>query len=207
MIACQTRDTIIQFSFEKRLDVQIFTTNLKVVPITPTDVGNCCLLYSDWTTHRISAMTEKIERWDKKWSRKNPWSVFAVRLLGNNAFLGYIGFKRVSPRDKSALPAPLAVELFGHGYSEFWQDYGVEATAAVIKTYVQAVHQKFKLHPTLVLDKITAIATRDNKISNKALAQAGMKMTKIHEFNTYYSFEVQKVLEEEEKSPTKSTGD
>ncbi|HSX03359.1 MAG TPA: hypothetical protein VLG76_01375 [Rhabdochlamydiaceae bacterium] len=152
-------------SVGKELSVVIDTPHLQIKSVDVCDIGDIWKLYKKEKT--LPEITRKVANWETLWEAGNPCSVLAVRLNGSsNQFIGYLGLKRKCSG---------FVKLFGHGYSDYWNVYGYEATAAVTQAYVRGINAKLK--PEIPFCLIEA-ETEVNKNSNQILRKFGQEHIK-----------------------------
>ncbi len=160
------------YPVSKQLIVSIKTPHLVIRSVRPYDTNDFCTLFADKKTYE--EIIKKVKKWSARWDAGHYCSVLAVRLNGpSNKFIGYLGLK-----DKNNGK----VKLFGHGYTDYWERYGFEATAAITQAYVKGINEI--LQPEEPLFSIEAATEVNSKNSNEILRKLGRQFVKEEMF--YY---------------------
>ncbi|HSX03360.1 MAG TPA: hypothetical protein VLG76_01380 [Rhabdochlamydiaceae bacterium] len=141
------------------LSVFVQTPNLLMRSVDLSDTEDFCGLYDEKKPYQ--AIREKVGMWFERWEQNDPCSVLIVKTKDPSRFIGYLGL-----RDKGYGVA----KLFGNGYIDYWEKYGLEATAAVTQAYVRGINAFCK--PKSDFWKIIAkTEVEDNEKTNEILKE------------------------------------
>jgi RimJ/RimL family protein N-acetyltransferase len=133
-----------------------------------TDATAIAVNYAEGTPKTIEWIEERLEIWTRRWEKEqDPFSAFTVFDRVTNEFMGHIALEQGD--------VPGEVELEGIALPSFYnQEYGMEAAAALIHSFVPALiadGYKVKGEP---LSKIVATAHVNNTPALEILKKLGM---------------------------------